>query len=173
MDLGKLNDELFQKIEKFGGKKFIDSSYLNGNTKEDRKECFNNYKVMKSLAKNGFSFLSAMSNNKQLFEKVSNDFIQSSLKLLNSYSGDYHTQTGGVQLISSLPNNEKIASFSIDQGLIDTLFREKMSNPLWKKIGIFDTRLLHAMVQTGKQTSNKIDQSRCSQGDRGGEPLPG
>lgn len=155
--VNKISDEIFGKIEKFGGKKFIDTSYANGNSKEDRRIVFNQYKDLKSLTKNGLTFMGLISEqHKNQFEKVSSDFIGSCIKLLNSFSGDYNIQTGGVMLISSLPMNEKNATFCIQEGLIETLFREKMNNPLWKKIGLADIRLINAMVQTGKPTITKL-----------------
>jgi hypothetical protein len=153
----KPTEELFKKVEKFGGKKFIDTSYASGNSKPDRREAFSSYKEIKALAKHGFTFLGiASSHNKDKFAKVNNDFLGASIKLMNSFSGDYHLQTGGVQLLSSLPMTDKTAAFCIEQGLIETLFKEKMSNPLWKKIGLYQSRLINAMVQTGKSTITKL-----------------
>ena len=155
--ISKPVEDLFKNVEKFGGKKFIDASYASGNSKEDKKAAFNSYKEIKGLAKYGFSFLGSIGeSSKQAFEKVPTEFITASVRLLNNFAGDYNTQTFGTQMLSCLPSTEKNANSFLQENLIETMFREKMANPLWKRMSLYQTRIINSMVALGKNTISKM-----------------
>jgi hypothetical protein len=154
--IGKPVEDLFKNIEKFGGKKFIDASYAAGNSKDDKKAAFNSYKEFKSLAKYGFTFIGNVGDDPKIFEKVGAEFVAGSVKLMNGFAGDYFIQTSGTSTLSCLPANEKFANAFLTENFIEIMFREKMSNPLWKRIGLYQERIINKMVSLGKNTITKM-----------------